>query len=161
MRRAADLLPAARPIAPVPDELRRYYEEGQLAGATGRPLDDCPRYRQDRAAAWRRGWHDGKAQREEFAEPALTEAEIARAEAGLAQVRAVLGDLGEAGPFWSRQYRTDATLHLWREAGRSACGYYWWPSHRERRPIEAAPSVGPDRNCPDCLEWHNLWSKDR
>jgi ribosome modulation factor len=54
-------------------EVKLSYDQGQTAGAAGRPIDDCPYRRQDRRAAWLQGWHAGQAQAERPEPP--TEAE--------------------------------------------------------------------------------------
>lgn len=124
----------------------RYFEEGFLSGLTGRSIDECPRYRSDRRAEWRRGHHAGQRRREEQQAAPTARLELSETARGeLARMRAIVARMpGEDGDFWSRQYRTETTAHLWRANGRSACGRLWWP--RSNR----LPLGGDVERCPDC-----------
>jgi ribosome modulation factor len=143
MIRASDFLRPALGEVPRPGEiaaeLMPYYEEGVSAGAAGHSIDGCRYRRQDRIAAWTRGWHDGQAQRQA---PKLTAEERAKGRAGIAMLRASLGEIS-ANEGWVLR------LNIWHwvgENGRTRCGRWIYSLSRCREPREA-PGMSI---CNDC-----------
>lgn len=114
LKPALDALPRQGELAA---ELMPYYEEGVSAGAAGHSIDDCRYRRQDRVAAWTRGWHDGRAQRPG---PTLTDEERAAGRAGIAKLRIALGPL-PSPEGWVRRL---ATWHYLMNVGQTRCGIW-------------------------------------
>jgi ribosome modulation factor len=117
-----ELLRAGFGEVPRPGEiaaaLLRYYQDGVTAALAGLSQDQCSYRRQDRRAAWLRGWHDGRAQ---WQPPQLTDQERARGKAGIARLRAATGERPRAEG-WVFLYRA---CWCWLdEYGRTTCGMW-------------------------------------
>jgi len=65
------------------------YWEGAMAYANGQPIAACTYRRDDRIAAWERGWKEEQ-QRRQDQDTTLTDADIARGKKGIAAIKAAL-----------------------------------------------------------------------
>ena len=130
-------------------ELRRAFEEGRLAAASGLSIDANPFRAAGKQSAWANGWHQG--QRDKAVPPPGSTVERV-SHPILDALRLQLADRDSFKPGWWIQ-RHDTAHHFSAES-ESACAV-------RRFDFAWKPAADESKRCKNCIEWLDLRERSR